>query len=152
MATEHRSNSDDGAAALNAELNFREHEELEIVDDDEERRDEDDVKMDDGNDEELMAPEEMAQEDMVILDDDSVQGFFEHSEPIYAIATHPTNPKHVVCGAGDDLAFVWDLGDGETVHKLSGHTDSVISVSYNHDGSLLATASLDKTIRVSRRK
>ncbi|KAJ3376579.1 hypothetical protein HDU84_009721, partial [Entophlyctis sp. JEL0112] len=41
-----------------------------------------------------------------------------------------------------------DLTWGPLVSSLSGHTDAVTSVAYNHDGSLIASGSADNTVRV----
>jgi WD40 repeat protein len=46
------------------------------------------------------------------------------------------------------LSKVWDVGSGECVKTLSGHSESVLSVSFSPDGSLLASGSSDETVKV----
>jgi dynein assembly factor with WDR repeat domains 1 len=40
---------------------------------------------------------------------------------------------------------LWDLGSGMCVETLRGHTDEVLSVSYNTQGSKIVSASADGT-------
>ncbi|NES46624.1 MAG: hypothetical protein F6K20_36810, partial [Moorea sp. SIO2C4] len=47
----------------------------------------------------------------------------------------------------DKTVRVWDL-EGNQLALLTGHQDSVNSVSFSRDGQMLATASSDKTVRV----
>lgn len=44
--------------------------------------------------------------------------------------------------------FVWDVGKGEAVKVIDCHTDVIYCMSFNRDGSLLATTSKDKKLRV----
>ncbi|KAJ3376312.1 hypothetical protein HDU84_000381, partial [Entophlyctis sp. JEL0112] len=50
--------------------------------------------------------------------------------------------------AGGKVTASPDLTWGPLVSLMSGHIASVTSVAYNHDGSLIASASDDKTVRV----
>ena len=43
---------------------------------------------------------------------------------------------------------IWDPALGRCIQALQGHTDSVWSVAFSHDGKLLASASADRTIRI----
>jgi WD40 repeat protein len=43
---------------------------------------------------------------------------------------------------------VWDPATGDEIATLNGHDDSVRGVAFNHDGTLVATASDDGTVRV----
>jgi WD40 repeat protein len=60
----------------------------------------------------------------------------ENSEPIFA------------CGCEDNKIYIWNYNDRThiPIHTLSEHTDWVWSLAFNHDGTLLASASEDKTI------
>lgn len=97
--------------------------------------------MEDGNEE---------NNDVQILEDDSVQGFFQHSAPVYVVATHPTDVDRVCTGGGDDKAFQWSISSGdEQCQQLDpAHSDSVIAVRYSSDGTLLCTAGMDGVVRV----
>ena len=82
--------------------------------------------------------------------DDSSQGFFDHKESVFTIALSPMHPTLVLTGAGDNAAFLWDFTTGERKATLSGHTDSIIAGGFSADGRLVATASMDATVRVYR--
>jgi serine/threonine protein kinase len=53
-------------------------------------------------------------------------------------------------GEWDKTIKLWRVADGSLVRTLTGHTDSVRSVSFSPDGSLLASGSWDKTIKLWR--
>ena len=80
--------------------------------------------------------------------------FSGHADAPYCVAVSPaqgtagTANVLVASGGGDDLAYMWDPMTGNTVHKLEGHKESVCSIAFNFDGTLLATAALDGGIRV----
>lgn len=86
---------------------------------------------------------------MINAKDDSIQGYFNHKEPVYSLSIHPNNPDIVVSGGGDDKAHVWSMVDGENaIAILEGHTDSVTSVKFSHDGQFLATGGMDGHIKI----
>ncbi|KAI8075181.1 quinon protein alcohol dehydrogenase-like superfamily [Gongronella butleri] len=88
------------------------------------------------------------EDEMIELVDDSVQGFFEHGEPVYAIAMHPKDNSIVVSGGGDDKSYVWRATTGEKLYELGGHTDSVVALAYSVQGDYVASAGMDGHIRV----
>ena len=52
-------------------------------------------------------------------------------------------------GGGDNAVHVFGLaGDSPRLHRLEGHTLSVLGADFSHDGALLATASADRTARL----
>ena len=51
-------------------------------------------------------------------------------------------------GSIDRTCKIWDVGSGEVVHTLTGHTDEVLDVNFNAMGTKLVTASADSTARV----
>lgn len=44
--------------------------------------------------------------------------------------------------------FVWDVGKGEAARVIDCHPDVIYCMSFNRDGSLLATTCKDKKLRV----
>jgi WD40 repeat protein len=82
--------------------------------------------------------------------DDSVQGFFDHTDSVYTIALSPVHPTLALTGDGNNQAYLWDITTGEKRFHLSGHSDSVIDGGFSPDGKLVATASMDATVRVYR--
>ncbi|TIC61504.1 WD40 repeat-like protein [Wallemia mellicola] len=109
--------------------------------------------MEDDDDEGELEPEldeeQQANIDMINAKDDSIQGFFGHKEPVYAIAIHPNNPEIIVSAGGDDKAHVWNITDGEhAIASLEGHTDSVTSVAFSKDGQFVATGGMDGFVKI----
>jgi WD40 repeat protein len=43
---------------------------------------------------------------------------------------------------------VWEAATGQETLSLKGHTDPVFSVAFSPDGQHLASASLDRTVKV----
>ncbi|KAJ1848145.1 60S ribosomal subunit assembly or modification protein [Coemansia sp. RSA 2703] len=86
----------------------------------------------------------------VLLEDDSVQGFFAHKEPVFSVDLHPQQQNLVASGGGDDLAYLWRLDTGDTVGQLEKHDDSVVAVKFSNDGSLVASGGMDGKVNVYR--
>ena len=51
-------------------------------------------------------------EDEEVIVDDSIQGFFLHTSPIYSVALYD---NWAATGGGDDLGYVWDVTNGEMI-------------------------------------
>ena len=81
-------------------------------------------------------------------EDHSVQQLTTHTEPVFAVAVNATHPEIFATGGGDDVAYLWRVGQPTPVIKLEGHTDTVSSLAFSSDGTLLATAGLDGQVRV----
>ncbi|KAJ1729271.1 60S ribosomal subunit assembly or modification protein [Coemansia sp. Benny D160-2] len=86
----------------------------------------------------------------VLLEDDSVQGFFGHgsNSSVFSVDISPADGGLVVSGGEDDTAYVWRADSGAVVAKLDKHTDSVAAVRFSHDGALVAAAGMDGKINV----
>lgn len=83
------------------------------------------------------------------VQDDAVYTFQQHSAPVFACAFHPQND---LCATGgeDDKVFVWNRNNGEVVHEISDHKDTVIEVHFNHDGTYLASGDMAGEIIVHK--
>jgi hypothetical protein len=64
--------------------------------------------------------EEMDFARQIEVEDHSVQGFFEHKAPVYAIALNGKHPHMCASGGGDDKSYMWDITTGELIFQLAG--------------------------------
>ncbi|KAK2817164.1 hypothetical protein Q5P01_025355 [Channa striata] len=76
-----------------------------------------------------------------------------HSRRVSLIEWHPTANNILISTAYDYQIMIWNLDCFEQVIKnpvrtISHHTDVVLSMSFNTDGSLLATTCKDRKIRL----
>ena len=55
--------------------------------------------------------------------------------------------KAVVTASGE-IVIVWEMATGRRVAELRGHTGTVTSVAFSHNGNSLVTVSRDHTARV----
>src|ERR1700712_4560220 len=69
---------------------------------DEEIEDDGDIPMDSDDENDNMI------EEMIALQNDSSVHFDGHKDSIFCIAQHPTDPKIIATGGGDDLAYIFD--------------------------------------------
>ncbi|KAM6503747.1 chromatin associated protein [Amanita muscaria] len=53
----------------------------------------------------------------------------------------------VAAGSLDAIVRVWDIGSGQLLARLQGHTDSVYSVAFSADGRGVISGSLDKCLK-----
>ena len=70
-----------------------------------------------------------------------------HREGIVLLAWHPT-AKDVLASASLDAVIVWNTFSKEPMLQLECHPDSLFSMSWSYDGSLIATTCRDKKLRV----
>lgn len=48
----------------------------------------------------------------------------------------------------DNILFVWNVGTGEVLVEITVHPDMIYSISWDYNGSRIATTCKDKKIRV----
>ncbi|SCW00311.1 LAFE_0C01354g1_1 [Lachancea fermentati] len=71
-----------------------------------------------------------------------------HGSTILCSAFAPNTSSRMVTGAGDNTARIWDCETHTPLATLKGHTNWVLCVSWSPDGELIATGSMDNTIRL----
>ena len=73
-----------------------------------------------------------------------------HEKRMVSLAWHPLAANVLVTSAMDKAIKLWDVEAGmQAKVTLSGiHGDAVSSISWNHDGTQMATTSKDKKMRV----
>lgn len=71
-----------------------------------------------------------------------------HGATILATQFAPHTSSRMVSGSGDGTARIWDCLTQTPMKTLKGHTDWVLAVSWSPDGKLIATGSMDNTIRI----
>ena len=73
-----------------------------------------------------------------------------HGEAVLAAEFSPSSSSssRLVSGSGDSTAQIFDCDTGTPVHTLKGHTSWVLAVSWSPDDSMVATGSMDKTVRL----
>jgi len=79
---------------------------------------------------------------------DPVQTLIGHKRKVGSVNFHPTADNVLATSSTDYTVKVWDIEKGEARATISGHSDIIQSVDWNYDGSLIATTSKDKKIRV----
>ena len=73
-----------------------------------------------------------------------------HGKRVESLAWHPTAINIIATGGTDNTVKVWDITSASSGPKLtvSQFSDSVDSVAWNYNGSLLAAVSREKKLRV----
>lgn len=71
-----------------------------------------------------------------------------HKRRCTYIEWHPTADNVLLSAGSDHLIFVWNIGSGEPINIIKCHPDVIYSMSFNRDGSLLATTCKDKKLRI----
>ena len=81
------------------------------------------------------------------------EGSFVASFILYAKApvtsvTFGPNDDHIVAGCADGYIRIWDVNSGYEVGRHHGHSDAVYELSSLLSGERMASASLDKTLKI----
>lgn len=72
---------------------------------------------------------------------------FGDAQEVYSVAF--LSPKLVVAGSSDNSLRVWDIETGDTIgDPFIRHEDRVACISVSPDGSMVASGSFDRTVRV----
>ena len=70
------------------------------------------------------------------------------SPQVQHIQWHPSAENVLASAGADNVLIVWDVGTGEILMRCEAHPDMIHSISWNYNGSLIATTCKDKKIRV----
>ena len=54
-----------------------------------------------------------------------------HTDGLFSVAFHPTNPNVLATGSADTTVKIWNRKTGECTMTLKGHTDQVLSVAFH---------------------
>lgn len=69
-----------------------------------------------------------------------------HGYGIFDVAISKDKSKFASAG-GDKSCFVWDVTTGKVIRKIQAHSHRINSIAYNHDDSVLFTASYDQSVK-----
>ncbi len=64
------------------------------------------------------------------------------------LASGSGTDKVIPQNAGENLTRIWDMETGRQTLVLEGHKDGVLAIEWNENGSIIATASDDRTLRI----
>ncbi|XP_074925845.1 coronin-2B isoform X2 [Chelonoidis abingdonii] len=79
---------------------------------------------------------------------EAVLELFGHSRRVGLVEWHPTTNNILFSAGYDYKVLIWNLDIGEPVKMIDCHTDVILCMSFNTDGSLLSTTCKDKKLRV----
>jgi len=80
--------------------------------------------------------------------EDSIVTLKGHQKKVGTVTFNPVASSVLATASPDMTVKLWDIEKGEEKITLHGHTDMVLSVGWNYDGTLLATTCKDKKLRV----
>ncbi len=58
--------------------------------------------------------------------------------PVHNVTFSPDG-KYLASAGVDKMVLIWDLSNGELVAQLKGHTDTVYTLCYSREGSILTS-------------
>ncbi|CAF0940629.1 unnamed protein product [Adineta ricciae] len=71
-----------------------------------------------------------------------------HQRRVGQIAWHPSALNVLLSAGGDMKIFIWNVGKATILSTIDCHTEPILSVSWNFNGSRIVTSSKDKLLRV----
>lgn len=77
-----------------------------------------------------------------------VQSLSGHKRKVGTVNFNPVASNVLATSSTDFLIKLWDVEKGDTKHDITGHSDIIQSIEWNHNGTQLATASKDKKVRL----
>ncbi|GJQ69870.1 hypothetical protein Trydic_g22417 [Trypoxylus dichotomus] len=96
-------------------------------------------------DEEISDEDEMENQDIQEIEDVAVNQ--EKIEAEVVDLSRLTFKKHIT-GGQDDMAYVWQVSNGEVYLECTGHNDSVTEVGFNYDNQYVVTGDMSGLIQV----
>lgn len=79
--------------------------------------------------------------------DDSILTFKKHTGPVFCCSIHP-HKNICATGGEDDKAYIWDISNGDVLHEITNHKDTVIAAYFSYDGNYLATGDMAGELQV----
>ncbi|KAI1904405.1 hypothetical protein AGOR_G00005300 [Albula goreensis] len=79
---------------------------------------------------------------------EAVLELYGHSRRVGLIEWHPTTSGILFSAGYDYKILIWNLDIAEAVKMIDCHSDVILCMSFNTDGSLVATSCKDKKLRV----
>ena len=77
----------------------------------------------------------------------SVRALPGHTTPVISLAFSPDSTRLASAAYSDRTARLWDVSTGGQLLSFSGHEKGVMSVAFRPDGDVVASGSLDGTVR-----
>jgi len=71
-----------------------------------------------------------------------------HQRRVGIIKWHPTAEHILLSASHDNKICIWNLDTGDCEVEIKCHIDTIFSVDWNFDGSLIATSCKDKNLRI----
>jgi WD40 repeat protein len=72
-----------------------------------------------------------------------------HTAEILSVVVSPNGTQFATAAANNDNSVVlWDFATGAPITQFTEHTDSLLTLAFNDDGSQLVSGSRDRTLRI----
>ena len=83
-------------------------------------------------------------------------GLSQSWEPVLHVIRHPSPVTSVafsldsgrLASGSDEIVRIWNTATGELEDELEGHTNTVWSVAFSHNGLFIVSGSRDRTVRI----